>query len=166
MGRMMHAQLAALAAPAVLAIHWQRLTIGVGTALVGAVAVIAVAHVVMALAARRWPSLRHLVAAARIPFRVLVVLLALNPALAVVRRHADDSSWWAWGTITARVLAIVAIGWFLTTVALFVEDSGLRRYRTDIRDNRVARRLRTQTMVLRRLTVSAGVLVTLGAVLF
>ena len=157
---MMHAQLAAVV------VNWQRLAIGIGTALVGAVAVIVATRVVLGLAARRWPSLRRLVHAARIPFRVLVLLLALNPALAVLRRHEGDSSWWVWGTISARVLAIVALGWCLTTVALFVEDTGLRRYRTDIRDNRVARRLRTQTMVVRRLTVSAGVLVTLGAVLF
>ena len=161
------AQVTRTVAPVVpLAVDWQRLAIGVGTALVGALAVILAAHVVLVLAARRWPSLRHLVTAARIPFRVLVLLLALNPAMAVLRHRAGDSGWWIWGTVSARVLAIVAIGWFLTTLALFVEDSGLRRYRTDTRDNRVARRMRTQTLILRRLTVSAGVLVTLGAVLF
>lgn len=160
---MMHAQLALVPA---LVLNWQRLAIGIGTALLGALAVILAAHVVLLLAARRWPSLRRLVQAARIPFRALVLLLALNPALALLRRREGDSTWWLWGAVSARVLAIVAVGWFLTTVALFVEDSGLRRYRTDIRDNRVARRLRTQTLVLRRLTVAAGVLVTLGAVLF
>ncbi len=154
------------ATPAAMAVNWQHLGLGVGTALVGALAVIVATRVVLALGARRWPSLRHLIRAARIPFRVLVLLLALNPAVAVLRRHEADSSWWAWTTISARVLAIVALGWFLTTVVLFVEDSGLRRYRTEARDNRIARRLRTQTLVLRRLTVSAGVLVTTGAVLF
>lgn len=150
----------------VLAINWDRLSVGVATALLGALVVIVGVRIVVLLAARRWPSLRRLVHAARIPFRVLVVLLALNPALAVLRRHGADSAWMAGAATAARVLTIVAVGWFMTTVALFVEDSGLERYRTDTPDNRVARRMRTQTLIIRRLTVSAGVVVTLGAVLF
>jgi len=152
-------------APA-MEIDWDRLSVGVVTALLGALAVIVVVRVVVLLAARRWPSLRRLVHAARVPFRVLVVLLALNPALAVLRRHGGDSAWMGGAAVVARVLTIVAVGWFLTTCALFVEDAGLRRYRTDTADNRVARRMRTQTLIIRRLTVSAGVVLTLGAVLF
>ena len=150
----------------VLAVNWSRLTVGVATALLGALAVIVGVRIAVVLAARRWPSLRRLVHAARIPFRVLVVLLALNPALAVLRRHGADSAWMAGAATVARVLTITAVGWFMTTVALFVEDSGLRRYRTDTPDNRVARRMRTQTLIIRHLTVSAGVVITLGAVLF
>ena len=149
-----------------LALDWGRLSVGVATALLGALVVIVIVRGLVLVAARRWPSLTRLIRAARIPFRVLVVLLALNPALAVLRRHGSDSAWMAGAATTARVLSIVAVGWFLTTVALFVEDSGLRRYRTDAADNRVARRMRTQTLIIRRLTVSAGVVVTLGAVLF
>jgi small-conductance mechanosensitive channel len=149
-----------------LAINWSRLSVGVATALLGAVAVVLVIHVVMRLASRRWPSLAQLARASRIPFRVLVVMLALNPAVAVLRRHGADSEWWAGAALAARLLTIVAVGWFLTTVALFVEDSGLRRYRVDAPDNRVARRMRTQTLIIRRLTVSAGVVLTLGALLF
>ena len=152
-------------APA-LAVNWTRLSIGVATALLGALVVILVVRVAVLLAARRWPSLRHLVRAARVPFRVVVVLLALNPALAVLRRHGADSAWMGGAAVAARVLLIVAVGWFLTTCALFVEDAGLRRYPTDAPDNRVARRMRTQTLIIRRLTVSAGVVLTLGAVLF
>ena len=53
-----------------LAINWSRLSVGVATALLGAVAVVLVIHVVMRLASRRWPSLAHLARASRIPFRV------------------------------------------------------------------------------------------------
>jgi hypothetical protein len=50
-------------------------------------------------------------------------------------------------------------------VLLFLEDLGLKRYRTDVRDNRAARRMRTQVLILRRLTVSVVVVVALGAAL-
>jgi small-conductance mechanosensitive channel len=149
-----------------LAVNWNRLSGDAVTGLVVAAAVIVLVRLTLALAARRWPSLRQLIRAARIPFRLLVVLLALSPAVAVIHRHEDDSEWWGWAAMAARLLLIVALGWFLTAVAVFVEDSGLRRYPVHEPDNRVARRLRTQTLILRRLTVSAGVLVTVGAVLF
>ncbi|NYG54607.1 mechanosensitive ion channel family protein [Nocardioides perillae] len=134
-------------------------------AVLGALAVVVGVHLLVRVASRRWPPLRDLARAARIPFRVLVVLVALNPAVAALRPRADEAAWWGWAALAAQVLAIVATGWFVTSVALFVADQGLRRYRTDVADNRLARQRRTQTMVIRRLTVAAGVVVTAGAVL-
>ena len=101
----------------------------------------------------------------RIPFRVLVVMVTLNPVVAAFRPGESEAWWWTDGALAARILAIVATGWFLTSVVLFFEDTGLSRYRTDTVDNRTARRLRTQVLVLRRLTIAAGGVITLGAVL-
>jgi small-conductance mechanosensitive channel len=148
-----------------LAIDWNRLGEGVATGLLWALVIIVGVRLALTWTSRRWPSLRQLLHAARIPFRVLVVLLALRPAVAVLRRQGAEIAWWDWAEQLVRLLLVLSIGWFVTTVALFVEDARLRRYRIDEPDNRVARRLRTQTLVLRRLTVSAGVVVTLGAAL-
>jgi hypothetical protein len=53
----------------------------------------------------------------------------------------------------------------VASIALFVEDLSLRRYRVDVADNRVARRARTQVLVIRRLTVMVVVVLAIGAVL-
>jgi len=148
-----------------LAIDWNRLGEGVATGLLWALVIIVGVRLALTWTSRRWPSLKQLLQAARIPFRVLVVMLALHPTVEVLRRQGAEIAWWDWAEHLARLLLIFSIGWFVTAVALFVEDSRLRRYRIDEPDNRVARRLRTQTLVLRRLTVSAGVVVTLGAAL-
>ncbi|GAA1157969.1 mechanosensitive ion channel family protein [Nocardioides aquiterrae] len=139
--------------------------VGVGAAVVVAVLVIATTRLGCRLAARRWPAVRHLERRSRIAFRVLVLMVALNPVLATVRPADAEAWWWTWGTTTARVLAIVAGGWFLTSVALFLEDAGLRHYRTDVTDNLAARRMRTQMLVLRRLTIAVAAIITLGAAL-
>lgn len=144
---------------------WSDVVPALAPALLGALAVIVATHLVVRVASRRWPSLRELARAARVPFRVLVVLVALNPAVRALRPREGEPAWWAWSALGAQILAIVATGWFVTSVALFVEDAGLRRYRTDVRDNRLARQRRTQTLIVRRLTAALGVVLTLGAVL-
>jgi hypothetical protein len=62
-------------------------------------------------------------------------------------------------------VTIVAAAWLVCALAIFFEDLGLRRYRVDVADNRVARRVRTQVLIIRRLTVVAIVVVAIGAVL-
>src|SRR4029079_6653201 len=89
-------------APA-LAVNWTRLSIGVATALLGALVVILVVRVAVLLAARRWPALRHLVRAPPVPFPGAVGLLALNRARAVLRRHGADSAWMGGAAVAARV---------------------------------------------------------------
>src|SRR5690606_28925432 len=64
------------------------------------------------------------------------------------------------------ILAIGGTAWLVCTLALFLEDLWLERYRVDVPDNRVARQVRTQVLVIRRLTVVAAVVIALGAALF
>jgi small-conductance mechanosensitive channel len=134
--------------------------VGLAVALV----VILLARLLMELAGRRWPMVRRLHRWIRTPFRVLVVVVALHPALTRLREGLPDERW-GWLAQTERVLLIVAIGWLCTSAALFVEDLGLRRYRTDVPDNQHARRLRTQVLIIRRLTVAVGVVIIVGAAL-
>lgn len=143
--------------------HWTDDLVAGGVALLAALAVIALARLLALLAGRRWQPAAHLHKVVRIPFRVLVLVIALRPVLARVERSADAD--WGWLHQTEQVLTIAAVGWLLTAAVLFVEDLGLRRNRTDVPDNRHARRLRTQVLIIRRLTIAIGVVVVTGAVL-
>ncbi|MBZ5738373.1 mechanosensitive ion channel family protein [Nocardioides mangrovi] len=146
-------------------IDWSDTMVQVLVALGVAVVVVVAARLVCRLAARRWPQVGELERRSRVPFRVLVLMVTLNPVVATLRPAEADTTWWVAGAQAAEVLAIVAAGWFLTSVVLFLEDVGLSRYRVDVADNRLARRMRTQVLVIRRLTIAAGAVVTLGAVL-
>lgn len=67
-----------------------------------------------------------------------------------------------------HVLVIVTIGavsWLVATVAFLVEDSVLHRVKVDVRDNRRARRVRTQMGIIRRLTAVLVTIVGLSAAL-
>ena len=50
------------------------------------------------------------------------------------------------------VATIGAVSWLVATIAFLVEDAVLNRVRLDVRDNRRARRMRTQLGIIRRLT--------------
>ncbi len=147
-----------------MSLTWTELSLALGGALLGALLVVVVVELLARLAVRRWEPGQRLVHAARLPFRVLVLVLALNGVVAGVRGERQEL-WWQATTHTARVLAIVAVAWLVGVVLLFLGDLALRGARTDVPDNRVARRRRTQVLVLRRLTVAVVVLVTLGAVM-
>ncbi|TIC87643.1 mechanosensitive ion channel family protein [Nocardioides sp. GY 10113] len=135
-------------------------------AIVAALAVIVAVQVAAHLLARRWPLLDHLARRERVPFRVLVLLIALNPVLQHLRPEGDAPGWHL-AAITARVLAITAGGWFVTSLVVFFIDLGLRRNAAEVArsDNRAARRLRTQVLILRRLVYVIGGVLTVGAVL-
>lgn len=140
-------------------------TIAAGSALGGALLLILAFHLLGLALVRRWPPARHLVRSARLPFRGLVLVLAVSGWVAGVRTHGAGDLWWDAGGLTCRIVAIALGAWLLGAVLLFVEDLGLGRARTDLRDNRVARRVRTQVLVIRRLTVAAVVVVAVGAIL-
>jgi hypothetical protein len=65
-----------------------------------------------------------------------------------------------------RLLTIGAGAWLLATALIFVEDLGLSRYDTGVADNRLARRAKTQGLIIRRLTVATVVVVAVGAALY
>ena len=66
---------------------------------------------------------------------------------------------------SSAVAVIVVVAWFVGALAIFFEDLGLARYRIDTADNRIARRVRTQVLILRRLTLVVVVVIAAGAIL-
>src|SRR5439155_27350138 len=73
---------------------------------------------------------------------------------------------WRAPLLHALDLASLATGaWLVGVLLVVLEDRALARYRTDVPDNRYARRVHTQLRVLRRITVAVIAVVAAGAML-
>lgn len=115
------------------------------------------------LLARHWPAAALVSRAVRTPFRIMLVVVAASVAARVPPRHTRH--WWPGVQHALHIAVIVAVSWLIAAILVYLEDASLRRHRTDIPDNRAARRLRTQVLLLRRLTVAVVVVVAIGAIL-
>lgn len=142
--------------------YWTDLLTAAAVAVVAATAVILVLRLLLHLAARRWSSAGLFHRAMKVPFRVLVVVVAAGPVLDHAR---PDPGSWAWAEQVERVLVILAVGWLLVSAVLLFVDRALSRYDVQVADNLHARRMRTQVGIIRRLIVTVAVVITLGAVL-
>ncbi|MGO4536930.1 mechanosensitive ion channel family protein [Leifsonia sp. 2MCAF36] len=144
---------------------WPALAVACLVAVVVAVAVTAILALILRLIGRRrqWPAL--LIRRSRVPFRLFLLVIVLWIAVALtlppeVGGPVRDNI-----RHTFLILAIATGVWLGAALVVFVEDLGLDRYRLDVPDNRYARRVRTQVLILRRLTVVAAVVIGLGAIL-
>jgi small-conductance mechanosensitive channel len=144
---------------------WSRLLVSIVIAIVVAVALAGIVSAVFRAVARRrgWPE--RAVGRLRWPFRWLLmsiaVWIAADSALAALPVGSKG-----WQTPVDRILNITVIAlsaWFVATFVSLLVDVMLARYRTDVADNRVARRVRTQALILRRVAVVAIVIVALAA---
>ncbi|MFC6419837.1 mechanosensitive ion channel domain-containing protein [Sanguibacter inulinus] len=123
-----------------------------------------IVSIVVRRAGRRSEFVRDVSHRMRRPLRAVLVVLALLIAL---RSTTNDADRWTVGT--EHWLLIIGIGvgaWFVGALAFVVEDSVLARFRTDVVDNRHARRVRTQVVVVRRVTVALVVICAIAAMLF
>ncbi|GHG54583.1 hypothetical protein GCM10011331_20490 [Flavimobilis marinus] len=99
----------------------------------------------------------------RRPLRYLLTVVLVWIA---VRLVTDPEVGWLGPVEHVLLIALIVVGaWFLGATAFVVEDSALQRYRTDVPDNRHARRVRTQIIVVRRLTVALVVLLAIAGVM-
>lgn len=145
-----------------------RVAVDVVIAVLLAVVVTAVVGVVFRAVARRreWPD--KAVARLRRPFRVLLILIAAWIAVdvALPRSMRDGVPSDVLDIDRMFSLATIAAGaWFVASVVSFLVELGLSRYRTDVADNRVARRIRTQVLVIRRVAIAAIIVIAAAAIL-
>jgi small-conductance mechanosensitive channel len=154
-----------------LAVHREAVTVSwtdfltfLATACITALAVIALGAVAFRLAGRYWSRGGMLRRSLRRPFRVFAGVLALY--VAVTRTPYGTWDWWPAVQHTLRIALIGAGAWLVGALIIYVEDVSLRRHRTDVPDNLMARRVRTQVLLLRRLTVVAVGVVAVGIALF
>ncbi|WP_423918274.1 mechanosensitive ion channel family protein [Frigoribacterium sp. 2-23] len=146
---------------------WIQLAISIAAAVVLTFVVSAVVGLVFGMVAKHKEWAQSFVRRMRRPFRVtlLVVLLAiaLDTSLDAVLPGGASANGWL--DQLYRCAVIVVVAWFVGALAIFFEDLGLSRYRIDTPDNRVARRVRTQVLILRRLTVAVIVIIAGGSIL-
>jgi small-conductance mechanosensitive channel len=142
---------------------WIPFAIALASAVVSALVLTAVAALVVRGLSRRHEWGRHLITHVRRPFRVFALVLAVWIAVGFL--PDPDGSW---TPVIRHALSIVAIGvaaWLLAGLVLFATELMLGRYRVDVPDNRVARRIRTQVLIIRRLAMAVIVVIAIGAIL-
>jgi len=138
---------------------WLGLAASVAIALAAAlvVAVITKLIVVAATKRREWP--RALTTKARHPYRLLLVVVAL---WAAVNFSMPGMAW----VDHAFLIALIAVGgWFVGALVGFAIGLGMGRYRIDVPDNRVARRIQTQLAIVKRLVYAVIVILAVGSIL-
>jgi hypothetical protein len=96
---------------------------------------------------------------------VLLVVLLWIAFTSSIPRNADAYPWRDEVVHAFLIVTIAAGCWLACQVAIFLEDLGLHRFRIDVPDNRQARRIRTQVLIIRRLTVALLVIIAVGAIL-
>ncbi|MFI5428140.1 mechanosensitive ion channel family protein [Aeromicrobium sp. UC242_57] len=144
---------------------WTDFCTTLGIALLVAALVAVATAVAVRVLARRSPVAQHLSRTAAIPFRILLVVIACGVAIG---RDAPWSGREDLGQaiqLAVRIGIIVSASWLVAALVAVAGRLSLRRYRVDVPDNRVARRARTQVLVIRRLTLMVIVVLAAGAVL-
>lgn len=127
-------------------------------AALGAFAMMEAVHRLVRRLSRRSAFLAELSRRARRPLQTVVVLFAVHVAL----RLTTTPAWLLHGLWLA---IIGAVAWLVAALLLVAEDAALARLRTDVPDNRRARQVHTQVVVIRRVTVAAVAVLAVGAML-
>lgn len=130
--------------------------------MVFALIVAAIIHTAFVRAGRRSLVSAELAAHAHRPFQLFAALFAGRTVLLVSPvsfegRHGLLHIW--------EIAVILSGAWLVAAVLLALEDVTEDRYSFDVPDNRYARRIRTQVIVMRRITIAAIIVVTLGFLL-
>lgn len=138
------------------------LPIGMGlAAVVAGFAVLHVLRLVLRRVARRTPAAAVVSRHAHRPAHFAVLLAACHLTL----NNLPDAGWHTAARHVLVLADIAALAWGAGAALMIVMDLALPRYRTDVRDNRHARRVHTQASVIRRIGVAALAVVAVGAML-
>lgn len=139
----------------------QPLGIALGAAVVAILLVQAV-HMVLLRVGRRSSLLTELATKAHRPTQWVVVLASVYFA---VRGSADEADWRHTFLHVDQLLIIGAVAWLAAALLVVAEDTALARFRTDVPDNRQARRVHTQVVMIRRVTVATVAVIAGGVML-
>ncbi|MFN3708241.1 mechanosensitive ion channel family protein [Microcella sp.] len=144
---------------------WQSWT-GLGLAVAIALGIVIVVTGMLALgariASRKWAGAYATFGPPRRRLRILLGLIGVWIAVALTLPEPD---WRPAINQTFRILVILAAAWFITAIVRLMFDRVLRRYDITVDDNRVARRMQTQLLLVRRIVVVIVGLVAVAAAL-
>ncbi|SCF27189.1 Mechanosensitive ion channel [Micromonospora viridifaciens] len=130
-----------------------------------ALLLVAVVHRTSRRLGRRSLLLAELTEHAHRPIQVAATVLAVQFAVRFTTLYAVGSPW-RQAVLHVLVLAVItASAWLLAALLVAVEDTALARFRVDVPNNRHARRVRTQVVLLRRLTIAVIVVLAVGVML-
>jgi small-conductance mechanosensitive channel len=127
-----------------------------------AIVLVEILHWLLGRLGRRSALAADLARTAHHPFLAALVLFAVQQA---VRAGTGN---FAGRDLVLHLLVIAfiaAFAWLVGALLLVLEDAALSHWRTDVPDNLKRRRLKTQVVILRRVTVAAIVVLALGVVL-
>lgn len=98
-------------------------------------------------------------------FQVAATVLAIQFGVRFSTGYGIGSSWRR-ALLHLLVLAVIATtAWLVAALLLVSEDTALARFRIDVPDNRQARRIKTQIVMLRRVTIVVIVVLAVGVML-
>ncbi|MEQ4301880.1 mechanosensitive ion channel domain-containing protein [Plantactinospora sp. B6F1] len=136
----------------------------VGAALL-ALVVVEVVHRTVRRLGRRSVLLSELSEHSHRPFQVAATVLAIQFGVRFSTGYGIGTPWRR-TLLHLLVLAVIAaIAWLVASFLLVSEDTALARFRTDVPDNRQARRIKTQVVMLRRVTIAVIVVLAVGVML-
>lgn len=151
---------------------WMAFAIAVIVAIVTALLLAVVVSGIVKLSLRRRTWGESFVRHARRPFRSIILIVALwiavdrfFPLGAGSGESADTAAWDAVIDRSAAIALIAAAAWMLIELIRFGTELALGHYRIDVPDNRVARRIRTQVLILRRVGMVIIVVIAIGSAL-
>ena len=141
---------------------WAGLGIAVLIAIVLALVVVVLTALITRGAGRRreWPHL--LASKARHPYRLLVLVVGVWIAVALT---LPDKQWRDDVNHAFLIVTIALATWLIGALLGYGLGLAVTRYRTDVPDNRAARRAQTQILIVRRLLVVIVIGVGLASVL-
>ncbi|MCU1544019.1 MAG: mechanosensitive ion channel family protein [Microbacteriaceae bacterium] len=141
---------------------WMGVAAAVALALLAALLVAAVTRLIVHTATRRrdWP--RALTNKARHPYRLLLAVMA---AWVAINLTLIDAGWLGFLNHLFLIAAIATGAWFVGAIVGFALGQAMGRYRTDVPDNRVARRVQTQLAIVRRLVYVVIVVLAIGSIM-
>ncbi|MFG3715397.1 mechanosensitive ion channel family protein [Micromonospora sp. NPDC049460] len=127
--------------------------------------VVEVVHRVVRRLGRRSLLLTELTEHAHRSIQVAATVLAVQFAVRFSTGYAVGEQW-RQVLLHALVLGVIAsVAWLVASLLVVAEDTALARFRVDVPDNRHARRVRTQVVLLRRLTIAVIVVLAVGVML-
>ncbi|MEW2375194.1 mechanosensitive ion channel domain-containing protein [Micromonospora sp. NPDC047812] len=124
-----------------------------------------VAHRVIRRVGRRSLLLTELTDHAHRSIQVAATVVAVQFAVRFSTGYAVGDQW-RQVLLHLLVLGVIAsVAWLVASLLVVAEDTALARFRVDVPDNRHARRVRTQVVMLRRLTIAVIVVLAVGVML-
>lgn len=99
------------------------------------------------------------------PFLVATIVLAIQLAVRFSTGYATGTPWRRALLHVLLLAGVATSAWLVAALLLVTEDAALARFRTDVPDNRQARRIKTQIVMLRRVTIAVIIVLTVGVML-